>query len=254
MIQIHRRYKRLFSLLLALAITVCCSTIQAEAASSKYVSSANAKVWLNILGAVETGGQVYGERDYTSFIGPFVGSPYEYSCTAGAYQEYGENLRQLLLAFQKKYPKTFKKLDTANIAKDLKRTWSDSKPYSVKAGSKKAKVIQKIISCKFGRALQDQRALNLLDSYLADIKKLGVTNLRCGLFMAECYHLGGYAAVKRVVNRATDKNSLAALRHSLYQDRKDKTSAYQIGDVVYKTRHEKIYKWLKKYVPETTTF
>lgn len=250
----HKKICRQLSVfLLLIVVMISCKTVSA-ATGSKYVSSKYTKVWLNILGAVETGGQVYGKRNYSSFVGSYASSPNEHSITAGAYQEYGENLRQLLLAIQKSYPKTFKKLDTAKIANDLKRSWNDSNPYVVKSGSAKAKCIQKIISCSYGKKVQDQRAISLLDTYLANIRKLGVTNLRCGLFMAECYHLGGYAAVQRVVNRASNKNSLAALRKSLYLDQKDKSNSYQIGDAIYKTRHEAIYKWLKKYVPASVTF
>ena len=222
--------------------------------TSRYVSNKYAKVWLNMLGAVETGGQVYGERDYSEFIGPFAGSPNEYSCTAGAYQEYGENLRELLLAIQEQYPTAFKPRDTAKIASDLKKSWGDGTPYKVQAGSAKARCIQNIISCPVGILVQDIRAIELLDEYLADIKQLGVSNLRCGMFMAECYHLGGYTAVKRVVSRAANKNSLASLRKSLYLDQKDKSNNYQIGDLVYKNRHELFYKWLKAYIPSGAKF
>lgn len=256
----HKKNRFIYALVLIFLLTTgflsfhTTASAAAKKATSKYVSTKYTSVWLNLLGAVETGGQVYGNRDYSEFISPLTGSPNEYSCTAGAYQEYGENLRQLLLAIQKQYPKTFKKLDTAKIAQDLKRSWGDSTPYQVKAGSKKAKCIQKIITSSAGKLVQDQRALTLLDEYLRDIRSLGVTNLRCGLFMAECYHLGGYAAIQRVVGRATNKNSISALRKSLYLDQKDKTNNYQIGDKIYKTRHEAIYRWLNAYIPKNLKF
>ena len=234
--------------------TLKCTMNVRRRQSSKYVTNAQAKVWLNILGAVESGGQVYGKRNYSCFVSPYAGSPNEHSCTAGAYQEYGENLRQLLLAIKKQYPYSFSGRDTAGIASDIKHSWSDGTPYTVRSGSKKAKVIQSIISCNAGAFVQDFRAIDLLDEYLAGIKKLGVTNLRCGMFMAECYHLGGYAAVKRVVNRASNKNRLDSLRTSLYKDQRDTSNSYQIGDSVYKTRHEKVYTWLKKYISASARF
>ncbi len=249
-------FRRILVFALLTAVLSGCFPMNAAAAAakSKYVSNKYARVWMNILGAVETGGQVYGQRNYSSFIGPYTGSPNEHSCTAGAYQEYGENLRQLLLAIQKQYPAVFKRLDTAKIAKDLKRVWSESAPYTAKPGSAKAKAIVNIISSAKGKRVQDQRAVELLDTYLAGIKKLGVKKLRCGLFMAECYHLGGYAAVQRVVNRASNKNSLSSLRKSLYLDQKDYSNSYQIGDTIYQGRHELIYKWLKQYIPANAVF
>ena len=215
--------------------------------TSRYVTNAQAKVWLNLLGAVESGSQTYGKRNYSAFAGPGANSPNEISCTAGAYQEYGENLRELLLEIQKQYPYSFKGRDTAGIADDIRTSW-DYSPYTVSPGSAKAKAIQKIISCNAGKFVQDLRAIELLDHYLDGIHGLGVTNLRCAMFMAECYHLGGLAAVKRVVGRAKNKNNLASLRTSLYKDQQDSVSSYQIGDKIYVSRHELIYKWLKTYI------
>lgn len=216
---------------------------------SSYISLSQMNVMLNILGAVETGGQVYGKRDYKDFTNPFASSPSEYSATAGAYQEYGENLRQLLLRIQKEYPAVFKKYDNANIAKDLKRTWHDSNPYRVYKNSAKAKAIVKIISSKEGKLVQDVRAAELIDSYLKHARSLGVKNVRAALFLAECEHLGGAGPVERIVSRASDKNSIYQLKVSLYKDQQDKSNNYQIGDKIYQNRHEKCYSWIVKYIP-----
>ncbi len=228
--------------------TLRCTMNVRRKTTSRFVSNKYANVWLNLLGAVESGSQTYGRRNYSAFAGPGANSPNEISCTAGAYQEYGENLRQLLKAIKKQYPYSFKGRDTANIADDLSYDW-DSRPYTVSPGSAKAKAIQNIISCNAGKLVQDIRAIELLDAYLTNIKTLGVTNLRSAMFMAECYHLGGFAAVRRVVSRAGNKNKLASLRVSLYKDQQDNASSYQIGDRIYYTRHELIYKWLRQYIP-----
>ena len=216
---------------------------------SRYISNAYSTVWKNILGAVESGGQVYGRRDYAAFAGPGANSPNEYSCTAGAYQEYGENLRQLLVRIRIEFPYSFYGRDGAGIISDLRRTWSDSNPYRVYSGSTKARVIQKIISSSVGQYVQDLRAVELMDLYFRDIRNLGVRNLQAAMFMAECYHLGGFAAVRRVVNRASNKNSISSLRTSLYQDQYDYSNSYQIGDSFYRSRHELVYRWLTQYIP-----
>lgn len=230
--------------------TLTCTMNVRSNTYSTYLSNTQAKVMLNILGAVETGGQVYGRRDYTDFTSPFTGSPYEYSSTAGAYQEYGENLRQLLIQIKKDYPYYFKKHDTAGITKDLKRSWSNSTPYAVYKGSKKAKVITKLISGAAGpRLVQDLRAYSLIDSYLKHIRSLGVTNVRAALFMAECEHLGGASSVERIIRRSSNINKISALKKSLYKDQQDRTSSYQIGDRVYQSRHELCYKWIIENIP-----
>ena len=41
---------------------------------SKYISNGRVRVWMNMLGAVESGGQQYGKRNYTSFAGPGANS------------------------------------------------------------------------------------------------------------------------------------------------------------------------------------
>ena len=216
---------------------------------SKYVTNKQAEIWLNILGAVESGGMVYGRRNYAAFSGVGAMSPYEVSVTAGAYQEYGENLRQLLLAIQKQYPVSFQARDTAGIAADLAYPWTDSHPYTISPSSTKAKAIQSIISCNAGAFVQDLRIIELLDEYLTDIRALGITNVRAALFMAQCYHLGGFGGVRRVVARASNPNLMSSLKKSLYLDQQDTSSSYQIGDKIYYNRHELIYTWLKAYIP-----
>ena len=219
--------------------TLNCTVNVRHVNKSKYITNAQMRVMLNVLGAVETGGQVYGKRDYSDFTSPYTNSGAEYSCTAGAYQEYGENLRQLLLKIQKEYPLTFKKYDTAGIASDLKRNWYFS-PYTVRKGSAKANAIVNIISARSsGRLVQDYR------EYLRDARGLGITNVRAALFAAECEHQGGYSAMKRIVQRASNKNSISSLYTSLKQD-----SPYsnQIGALKYRTRHRLCRDWITQHI------
>ncbi len=215
---------------------------------SKYVTNAQAAVWLNVLGAVESGGMVYGHRDYACFANPGENSPNEASCTGGAYQEYGESLRELLIEIRRQYPVSFNARDKAGIATDIKRSWEYS-PYTATYGSSKGQSIRAIISCNAGAFVQDLRACELLDEYIDDIKTLGVTNLRSAMLMAECEHLGGFGAVKRVVNRASNRNSMNSLLVSLFKDQNDYSSSYQIGDSIYRNRHNSIANWLKQYIP-----
>lgn len=225
--------------------TLNCTVNVRPVNKSKYITNAQMRVMLNVLGAVETGGQVYGKRDYSDFTSPYTNSGAEYSCTAGAYQEYGENLRQLLLKIQKEYPLTFKKYDTAGIASDLKRNWYFS-PYTVRKGSAKANAIVNIISARSsGRLVQDYRAMELIEEYLRDARGLGITNVCAALFAAECEHQGGYSAMKRIVQRASNKNSISSLYTSLKQD-----SPYsnQIGALKYRTRHRLCRDWVTQHI------
>ena len=216
---------------------------------SRYLPNSIAKVWRNMIGAVESGGQVYGDRDYAAFSGPLMGA--EVAVTAGAFQEYGENLRNLLLRIQTEYPYTFKKYDKAGIAGDLKRSWDY---YVVSPGSAKANSIVNIINCKAGRTVQDIRIVELLDESIdLLISEYGITDLRSLLFMAECHHLGGSGPLARVIGRASNRNKISQLRKSLYQDQYDTSNDTQIGDAIFKTRHDLMYQWICQYIQKGTT-
>ena len=47
------------------------------------MNDANLLVLTNIIGAVESGGQVYGKRRYNAYAAPFTNSQKEYTITIG---------------------------------------------------------------------------------------------------------------------------------------------------------------------------
>ncbi len=122
---------------------------------SAYITDSQMNVMLNIMGAVESGGQVYGNRNYSAFIGPGANVSSEVGSTAGAYQEYNQDLIVLLRKIKRQYPYTFAQYDKAGIAADVKKYNNTNLNYAVSAGSSKAKSIVNIISSKHGRIVQD---------------------------------------------------------------------------------------------------
>lgn len=80
-------------------------------------------ILINIIGAVESGGQVYGERDYAAYAGKGADNPNEMTCTLGWAQNYGNNARRLCQMIYEKDPAAFKKADTADIARKLQTGW-----------------------------------------------------------------------------------------------------------------------------------
>ena len=54
-------------------------------------------VMRNIIYAVETGGQVYGQKNYADFTEAYTNSSSEHAITIGAGQWYGNEARTLLL-------------------------------------------------------------------------------------------------------------------------------------------------------------
>ena len=101
-------------------------------------------VMRNIIYAVETGGQVYGQKDYADFTEAYTNSSAEHAITIGAGQWYGNEARTLLLKIKTTDAATFSKYDTAGVAADLNKTdWSN---YQLSKTSAKAKAIVHILS------------------------------------------------------------------------------------------------------------
>ena len=85
-------------------------------------------VMRNIIYAVETGGQVYGQKDYADFTEAYTNSSAEHAITIGAGQWYGNEARTLLLKIKTTDAATFSKYDTAGVVADLNKTISSQKP------------------------------------------------------------------------------------------------------------------------------
>ncbi len=63
----------------------------------------------NIIYAVETGGQVYGNKDYADFTEAYTNSSTEYAITIGAGQWYGIEAKTLLDRIKQADPSLFGK-------------------------------------------------------------------------------------------------------------------------------------------------
>ena len=79
------------------------------------MNEANYKVLTNIIGAVETGGQVYGKQRYDAYAAAYTNSPKEYTCTLGAFQFYGSEAKQLIQMIYNANPTEFKSIDTKGV-------------------------------------------------------------------------------------------------------------------------------------------
>lgn len=66
------------------------------------LSNNNIKVLTNVIGAVESGGQIYGNRRYEAYAGPGANSANEVTITLGWAQNYGNNARELIQRIFKK--------------------------------------------------------------------------------------------------------------------------------------------------------
>lgn len=197
------------------------------------------KVLLNIIGAVETGGQIYGKGRYDDFTPAYANAKTEHAITIGKYQHYANEAKQLLLRIRKADPELFAKLDTAGVGKDLTGSWTY---YKVTRNSAKAKCIQKIISSDIGRKCQDEMVGEQMQRFCAEAEKLGVTDHQAQAMCCNFRHQGGSGAVTRILKKTKKPYTL----DNLYEACKTDTGN-QVG--AYKTRQRLVYTWLKEYWP-----
>jgi hypothetical protein len=192
-----------------------------------------------IMYAVETGGQVYGQADYTDFTEAYTNTPEEHAITIGAGQWYGPEAKTLLNLIRSTDPALFASLDTEGIANDLDTAnWSS---YQISKTSAKAKCIKAIISTDVGKKCQDQLMDEQLVKYLTEAESLGITDLRTKMMCANIRHLGGLSALKRVLAKTEQPYSLDTIMTAMESD-----TGNQVG--TFKSRHKFVYNNLLKYV------
>ena len=211
------------------------------------MSASDYEVLNNIIGAVETGGQVYGQRDYGDYTAPFTNSSLEYTCTLGWGAFYGEEAQYLISQILKKAPTTFKKIDKKGlIQKALEKNWVTSR---WNPSSAEKAVLKKLIVTKIGKAVQDQMMTQLMKTYVNSCISEYTKNTWAIMMYCEVRHLGGKSGADRIFGRCKAKNSytLDTIMWALKQDQKDTSSSNQIGDSKFWSRHEKCCEFIEKY-------
>ena len=196
-------------------------------------------VMRNIIYAVETGGQVYGQKDYADFTEAYTNSSSEHAITIGAGQWYGNEARTLLLNIKSADAATFKKYDNAGVASDLTKTdWSN---YRISKTSAKAKAIVKIIDSAVGHRCQDKLVDTQMEAYVKEAAALGVTYMDAKMMCANFRHQGGASAVKRILAKTAKPYTLDHLYSACQTD-----TGNQVG--AYKSRQKMVYKALKTHI------
>ena len=88
----------------------------------------NMDVLVNIIGAVESGGQVYGRRDYAAYAPPYTNSEKEYTITLGWAQNYGAEAKHLIQMIFDSAPVLFSEIDiNGSIKGMLSHDWVKEK-------------------------------------------------------------------------------------------------------------------------------
>lgn len=207
------------------------------------------EVCMNILYAVETGGQVYGKARHDAFVEAYTNSPVEHAITIGAGQWMGNNARWLLKLIKAENPTQFKVMDWANIAEDLEKPdWSE---YRVPASSDKARCIKRILSSDVGKRCQDALMVSEIKSKERKIvEAYGEMEAGAVIECINIIHLGGWNALNRILNKTSKPYTVASIYAALCTDPADKSNNNQVGD--YVSRQKKVYEMIKTHLKEET--
>lgn len=208
------------------------------------------EILTNIIGGVESGGQIYGRRRYEAYAGAYANSPNEVTCTLGWAQNYGENARELCKRIFARNTAEFRKADTAGIEAMLSKDWVSIK-WNPNSAQKSALI--SIITTTTGKSIQDEMFIELAEKYITSAKEFGVTDVAAQMMWCEIEHLGGLTPTQRIFRRAVKPYTPDSIFASLILDQKDTSNNNQVGDKIYQSRHECCVKWIKQYVTTATT-
>ena len=213
------------------------------------MDKASLAILTNIIGAVESGGQVYGKRNYAAYAGKNQNSSNEKTCTLGWAQNYGNEGRTLCKMILEKDPAAFRKADTAGIEKKLSADWEKT-GWNPSAAEKKSLIA--IITTSAGKECQDELFKELMAAYIKSAEVFGVTDVKAQMMWCEIEHLGGLKPVQRIFKRATKPYTPETIYASLLLDQKDTSNNNQVGDKKYQSRHQCCVKWINQYVKTGT--
>ena len=209
----------------------------------------NLKILTNIIGAVETGGQVYGKRRYDAYDPPYKNSPKEHTITIGWAQCYGHEARQLIKAIYDEDKDAFWHIDTSGIAEMLSSDWVAIRWNPTP--KQKADIIA-LIDSPVGRSVQDRIFREKMRKLIEDCSTEYTSDVKAQMMYCEIRHLGGKGPCDRIFQRCAGKYDLDTIMASLVTDQRDTSSDNQVGDKRYWSRHVKCREFIEKYAVDET--
>lgn len=195
-----------------------------------------------IIYAVETGGQVYGQQDYSDFTEAYTNSSEEHAITIGAGQWYAAEAQTLLKRIHDADPEAWNRLDNIDLWEQVQN--EDWSCYNISSKSQFATLIVRLISSKTGIKCQDSLMDEQLATYADEALKHGVTNARAQAMCVNFRHQGGQGAVTRILAKTQKPYTLDNLYAACQTD-----TGNQVG--AYKSRQRFVYNALKTYFPES---
>lgn len=195
-----------------------------------------------IIYAAETGGQVYGQQDYSDFTEAYENNSDEHAITIGAGAWYATEAQTLLKRIHDADPEAWDRLDNIGLWEQVQN--EDWSCYNISSKSQFAKLIVRLISSKTGIKCQDSLMDEQLAAYADEAFKRGVTDARGQAMCVNFRHQGGLGAVTRILAKTQKPYTLDNLYAACQTD-----TGNQVG--AYKSRQKFVYNALKTYFPES---
>lgn len=205
----------------------------------------NMDVLTNVIGAVESGGQVYGRRDYAAYAAPYTNSEKEYTITLGWAQNYGAEAKRLIQMIFDVAPEIFWQVDTdGSIAEMLGHDWEKERWNPT---DEQRATLLTLISSSIGRQCQDALFQMLMVEFVEDCAEKYTDDVKAQMMYCEIRHLGGKKPAERIFDRLHGDYSLDAIMASLVKDQRDPSSDNQVGDVKFWGRHLKCKQFIEEH-------
>lgn len=195
-----------------------------------------------IIYAVETGGQVYGQQDYSDFTEAYENNSDEHAITIGAGAWYGTEAKTLLKRIHDADTAQWDRLDSIGLWEQVQE--ADWSCFNISRNSQFANLIVRLISSKTGVKCQDSLMDEQLATYADEALKQGVTDTRAQAMCVNFRHQGGQGAVTRILAKTQKPYTLDNLYAACQTD-----IGNQVG--AYKDRQRFVYNALKTYFPES---
>lgn len=208
------------------------------------MNNANMQVLINTIGAVESGNQVYGNRNYSAYAAPYTSTPNEHTITLGWAQNYGSEARRLVQMIFDKDHAMFRQMDNSGIEGMLSKDWVALR---WNPSTKQKSDLITMISSQNGRQAQDELFAELMNKFIADCKSTYTSDVKAQMMYCEIRHLGGKNPVDRIFKRCGGSYSVDSIMNSLQQDQYDTSSSNQVGDKIFWSRHEKCREFINRY-------
>lgn len=207
------------------------------------LSEVNMDVLTNIIGAVESGGQVYGKRDYAVYAPPYHTTANEHTITLGWACNYGSNARKLVQTIFDYDPQAFRALDAGGIESMLSKDWVAIR-WNPNTAQKR--VLIALITSPMGKKAQDDLFKHDMTAFVNDCEADYTKDVKAIMMYCEIRHLGGRSAVDRIFKRAKSYR-LDDIMASLKIDQSDTRYKNPVGSKLFWSRHECCKKWADAY-------